>query len=224
MMSFLIFTFLYCWKTTQIRVLIEFQRWDLTLILVFLSSEVKHAVKIPVLIGSGVTLENVRNYLDANALIIGSYFKKEGYWANGVDPDRVKKFMEHISKLREWVCQQTVFLCVRVYKCSIINCTELKHKCVLEWLITLNENAHHLHNYLGNTVTLYYKMVLWCLFLGSTFLWHSKPSSMQNQLSKCLCNIFSPISKMLMEFKEFVVNIHQRWAEFCFACEYNRMP
>ncbi|XP_010137444.1 PREDICTED: uncharacterized protein F13E9.13, mitochondrial-like, partial [Buceros rhinoceros silvestris] len=63
--------------------------------------EVKRAVKIPVLIGSGVTLENVRNYLDANALIIGSYFKKEGYWANGVDPDRVKKFMEHISKLRD---------------------------------------------------------------------------------------------------------------------------
>ncbi|KAK2545806.1 uncharacterized protein F13E9.13, mitochondrial isoform X2 [Columba livia] len=64
-------------------------------------AEVKRAVKIPVLIGSGVTLDNVRNYLDANALIIGSYFKREGYWANGVDPDRVKKFMEHISKLRE---------------------------------------------------------------------------------------------------------------------------
>ncbi|XP_039931701.1 uncharacterized protein F13E9.13, mitochondrial-like isoform X1 [Hirundo rustica] len=63
--------------------------------------EVKNAVKIPVLVGSGVTLENVRNYLDADALIIGSYFKKEGYWANAVDPDRVKKFMEHISKLRE---------------------------------------------------------------------------------------------------------------------------
>ncbi|XP_031411255.1 uncharacterized protein F13E9.13, mitochondrial-like [Meleagris gallopavo] len=63
--------------------------------------EVQHAVKIPVLIGSGVTLENVKNYLDANALIIGSYFKREGYWANGVDPDRVKKFMERISKLRE---------------------------------------------------------------------------------------------------------------------------
>lgn len=58
-------------------------------------------MKIPVLVGSGVTLENVRNYLDADALIIGSYFKKEGYWANPVDPDRVKQFMEHISKLRE---------------------------------------------------------------------------------------------------------------------------
>lgn len=67
----------------------------------FPTSEVQRAVKIPVLIGSGVTLENVKNYLDANALIIGSYFKREGYWANGVDPDRVKKFMEHISKLRE---------------------------------------------------------------------------------------------------------------------------
>ncbi|RLV96145.1 hypothetical protein DV515_00012671 [Chloebia gouldiae] len=63
--------------------------------------EVKCAVKIAVLVGSGVTLEDVRNYLDAGALIIGSYFKKEGYWANAVDPDRVKKFMEHISKLRE---------------------------------------------------------------------------------------------------------------------------
>lgn len=104
-MSFLIFTFLFCWKSKQISILIEFQICEFTLILVFFFSEVKHAVKIPVLIGSGVTLENVRDYLDANALIIGSYFKKEGYWANGVDPDRVKKFMEHISKLREWVCQ-----------------------------------------------------------------------------------------------------------------------
>ncbi|XP_053904826.1 uncharacterized protein F13E9.13, mitochondrial-like isoform X4 [Malaclemys terrapin pileata] len=65
--------------------------------------EVEHAVKIPVLIGSGVTLENARSYLDANALIIGSYFKKEGYWANSVDPDRVKKFMDHIDSLG-WKC------------------------------------------------------------------------------------------------------------------------
>ncbi|NP_001384885.1 uncharacterized protein LOC415758 isoform 3 [Gallus gallus] len=36
--------------------------------------EVQRAVKIPVLIGSGVTLENVKNYLDANALIIASSY------------------------------------------------------------------------------------------------------------------------------------------------------
>nr|XP_014428060.1 protein C19orf12 homolog isoform X1 [Pelodiscus sinensis] len=63
--------------------------------------EVEHAVKIPVLIGSGVTLENARNFLGANALIIGSYFKKDGYWANSVDPDRVKTFMDHMGKLRK---------------------------------------------------------------------------------------------------------------------------
>ncbi|XP_066493707.1 uncharacterized protein F13E9.13, mitochondrial-like [Tiliqua scincoides] len=62
--------------------------------------EVRHAVKIPVLVGSGVTLENVKDYLDANALIVGSYFKKAGYWANDLDPDRVKRFMDHAGKLR----------------------------------------------------------------------------------------------------------------------------
>nr|XP_056718635.1 protein C19orf12 homolog isoform X1 [Euleptes europaea] len=66
--------------------------------------EVGRAVKIPVLIGSGVTLENVKGYLGANALIVGSHFKKEGYWANGVDADRVKRFMAHIGKLRERNC------------------------------------------------------------------------------------------------------------------------
>ncbi|KAJ7311905.1 hypothetical protein JRQ81_006223 [Phrynocephalus forsythii] len=63
--------------------------------------EVGHAVKIPVLVGSGVTLENVEDYLAANALIVGSYFKKEGYWGNRIVPGHVKRFMEHISKLRE---------------------------------------------------------------------------------------------------------------------------
>lgn len=58
------------------------------------------AVKIPVLIGSGVTLENVEQYVDANAMIIGSYFKKGGYWGNSVDPERVQKFMDKIRVLR----------------------------------------------------------------------------------------------------------------------------
>uniref|UniRef100_A0A6I8NKZ2 BtpA family membrane complex biogenesis protein n=1 Tax=Ornithorhynchus anatinus TaxID=9258 RepID=A0A6I8NKZ2_ORNAN len=50
--------------------------------------EVEQAVNIPLLIGSGVTLENVKSYLNANALIIGSYFKEGGYWANQIDPTR----------------------------------------------------------------------------------------------------------------------------------------
>ncbi len=62
---------------------------------------VKAAVKIPVLVGSGVTVENVDKYLAvADALIIGSYFKFGGYWANGVEVERVKAFMNKVNTLR----------------------------------------------------------------------------------------------------------------------------
>lgn len=63
--------------------------------------EVSQSVRIPVLIGSGVTDDNVEHYLQASAMIIGSHFKKGGYWANGVDAERVKRFMGKMHKLRE---------------------------------------------------------------------------------------------------------------------------
>lgn len=63
-------------------------------------SEVMRSVQIPVLIGSGVTQENVEDYLQADALIVGSHFKSGGRWENGVDPVRVKRFMEKVQKLR----------------------------------------------------------------------------------------------------------------------------
>ncbi|XP_043562801.1 uncharacterized protein F13E9.13, mitochondrial isoform X1 [Chiloscyllium plagiosum] len=63
--------------------------------------EVKQAVRIPVLIGSGVTVENMEEYMDADAMIIGSHFKKSGYWANEVDFERIKKFMTKMKKLRK---------------------------------------------------------------------------------------------------------------------------
>uniref|UniRef100_A0A672MQS1 Zgc:162297 n=1 Tax=Sinocyclocheilus grahami TaxID=75366 RepID=A0A672MQS1_SINGR len=44
--------------------------------------EVTQSVRIPVLIGSGVTHDNVEHYLQASAMI-----KKGGYWANGVDAE-----------------------------------------------------------------------------------------------------------------------------------------
>lgn len=56
---------------------------------------------IPALIGSGVTYDNVEDYLKANAMIIGSYFKKGGHWANEVDPERVKRFMKKIQECRQ---------------------------------------------------------------------------------------------------------------------------
>ncbi|RME75957.1 MAG: BtpA family membrane complex biogenesis protein [Chloroflexi bacterium] len=60
---------------------------------------VKEAVSIPVLVGSGVTLDNVEQYLAvADALIVGSYFKVDGYWANELEFDRVRQFMERVSR------------------------------------------------------------------------------------------------------------------------------
>lgn len=62
---------------------------------------VKASVKIPVLVGSGVTVDNVDRYLAvADALIIGSYFKVNGHWTQTVDFERVKNFMERVNKLR----------------------------------------------------------------------------------------------------------------------------
>ncbi len=58
---------------------------------------VKDSVNIPVLAGSGITFENVQEYLKlCDALIIGSYFKADGKWSNPVDPVRVSKFMRQI--------------------------------------------------------------------------------------------------------------------------------
>lgn len=63
--------------------------------------QVKEAVEIPVLVGSGVTVDNVDRYLDlADALIIGSYFKYNGHWAQGVEVERVKSLMAKVNRLR----------------------------------------------------------------------------------------------------------------------------
>merc|ERR1711962_775745 len=42
-----------------------------------------------ILIGSGVTEENVDSLKDASGLIIGSHFKRQGKWENGLDQDRI---------------------------------------------------------------------------------------------------------------------------------------
>ncbi len=61
--------------------------------------QVKAAVQIPVLVGSGVTIENVERYFAvADALIIGSYFKQGGHWTQTVDFERVKTFMAKVKK------------------------------------------------------------------------------------------------------------------------------
>jgi len=63
--------------------------------------EVFNGVELPVFIGSGVTADNVHQYSKSHGLIIGSHFKTGGRWDQEIDPDRVKRFMEKMSALRE---------------------------------------------------------------------------------------------------------------------------
>jgi hypothetical protein len=63
--------------------------------------QVKQAVSIPVLVGSGVTVQNVERYLAlADALIVGSYFKHDAHWTKGVEAERVRQFMATVNRLR----------------------------------------------------------------------------------------------------------------------------
>ena len=53
------------------------------------------ATKLPVLVGSGITAENLKSYLPiADAFIVGSHFKKDGYWENALDPDRIRRLLD----------------------------------------------------------------------------------------------------------------------------------
>ncbi|MBS1989554.1 MAG: BtpA/SgcQ family protein [Cyanobacteria bacterium SZAS LIN-3] len=57
--------------------------------------EVAAAVKIPTLVGSGVTPENIAAFSrHARGLIIGSYAKLDGHWANACDPRRLEALVK----------------------------------------------------------------------------------------------------------------------------------
>ncbi|XP_061922358.1 uncharacterized protein F13E9.13, mitochondrial isoform X2 [Entelurus aequoreus] len=62
--------------------------------------EVCEWVSLPVLVGSGVTYDNMDAYLGANGLIVGSHFKYGGVWGGGVDGERVRRFMTKLRGLR----------------------------------------------------------------------------------------------------------------------------
>nr|CAD7456360.1 unnamed protein product [Timema tahoe] len=61
---------------------------------------VKKGCSVPVLIGSGVTAANLCDYLQANAVIVGTHFKHNGQWQNEVDVERVKVFMDKMHQAR----------------------------------------------------------------------------------------------------------------------------
>lgn len=64
-------------------------------------SDVKESTTLPILIGSGVTLENVGNYIAADALIVGSYFKKNGKWNGQLDEKRIKLMVEKMKMFQK---------------------------------------------------------------------------------------------------------------------------
>ncbi len=61
----------------------------------------KDTIHIPVLIGSGITTENLAEYWDySSAFIVGSYFKEQGFWKNAISEHRLRLFMEKVKDLR----------------------------------------------------------------------------------------------------------------------------
>src|SRR3990170_3624762 len=63
--------------------------------------EAKAHCRLPVILGSGVDVNNIAAFVpEADGFIVGSHFKMDGHWANTVDPKRVERFMSEVRRLR----------------------------------------------------------------------------------------------------------------------------
>ena len=63
---------------------------------------VKQSTALPLIIGSGITIDNINKFFPlADAFIIGSYFKENGLWSNDIEYDKINRFMETIFLLRD---------------------------------------------------------------------------------------------------------------------------
>jgi membrane complex biogenesis BtpA family protein len=61
--------------------------------------EAKERTSLPVLLGSGLSADNIADfYAIADGFIIGSSFKTDGHWANPVELSRVERLMSEIQK------------------------------------------------------------------------------------------------------------------------------
>ncbi|MGD9580376.1 MAG: BtpA/SgcQ family protein [Vampirovibrionia bacterium] len=59
---------------------------------------VKKVTKLPVMLGSGITPDNIASYKAyTDAVIIGSYCKIDGFWKNTVSVDRCKTFIDALN-------------------------------------------------------------------------------------------------------------------------------
>lgn len=61
-------------------------------------SAVSAAVSVPTLVGSGITPENIENYPDADAFIVGSSIKEDGIWSNRIDPARARNLVQRFGR------------------------------------------------------------------------------------------------------------------------------
>lgn len=59
------------------------------------------SINLPVFVGSGVTVENLADYISTHAIIIGSHLKAHGQYHENLDPIRVQHFMSKVHKLRQ---------------------------------------------------------------------------------------------------------------------------
>ena len=61
---------------------------------------IKDATDLPVVVGSGVTADNIGRILSvADGVIVASSLKRDGVWWNEVDPERVARFMDRVRAL-----------------------------------------------------------------------------------------------------------------------------
>ncbi len=61
----------------------------------------KSKVKLPVLIGSGINIDNVADFLTiSDGLIVGSYFKENNHWGEEVNYEKVCQFMDKVRGIR----------------------------------------------------------------------------------------------------------------------------
>jgi uncharacterized protein len=60
---------------------------------------VARAVRLPVLVGSGVTPANLASFSNAHGFIVGSSVKQSGVWCNPLDPDAVRRVAAAFAEL-----------------------------------------------------------------------------------------------------------------------------
>jgi len=61
----------------------------------------KDATRLPILIGSGMNVDNIADYLPlADGFIVGSYFRKDGKFLEQLEPERLNRFMELFQSAR----------------------------------------------------------------------------------------------------------------------------